>query len=56
VSQLLHGAHSDMGLLMGFTTVLFFGTLVAWTFWAYAPWNRQIIDEASRLPFDGEDS
>lgn len=56
MSQLLHGAQSDHGLLLGITTVLFFGILVAWTVWAYAPWNREIIDNASRLPFEGEDS
>ncbi len=56
MSQLLHGAHSDHGLLMGLTTLLFFSTLVGWTLWAYAPWNREIIEQASRLPLDGEES
>lgn len=56
MSQLLHGAHSDMGLLMGLTTLLFFSTLVGWTLWAYAPGNRETIERASRLPFEGEDS
>ena len=53
MSQLLHGAHTEMGLVMGLTTVLFFSTLVGWTLWAFAPWNREMIDNASRLPLDG---
>ncbi|MEN0064736.1 MAG: cbb3-type cytochrome c oxidase subunit 3 [Myxococcota bacterium] len=52
MSQLLHGAHSDLGLLMGLTTVLFFSALVGWTWWAFSPANREKLERASRLPLD----
>lgn len=55
MSQILHGAHSDLGWLMGTTTVVFFSLMVAWTVWTFAPSRRQLMDEASRLPLEGGD-
>jgi cbb3-type cytochrome oxidase subunit 3 len=55
MSQLLHGAESEMGWLMGWTTVLFFSSMVGWTLWAFSPSRREAMDEASRMPLDGGD-
>ena len=46
MSQLLHGAHSDLGLLMGITTVVFFSALVGWTIWR----SRLGIEQSSNKP------
>ena len=53
MSQLLHGSHSELGWLMGLTTVLFVSCMVAWTVWAFAPSRRQAMEDASRIPFEG---
>lgn len=53
MSQLMHGVHSDLGWLMGLTTLLFISSMVGWTVWAFAPSRRQLMDQASRIPFDG---
>ncbi len=53
MSQLLHGAHSDLGWLLGGTTVLFFSCMIGWIVWTFAPSRRALMDEASRLPLDG---
>jgi cbb3-type cytochrome oxidase subunit 3 len=52
MNHVLHeGAEvARMGWLMGFTTVGFLGSMVLWTLWAYAPWNRQHLEEAAQLP------
>ena len=52
MSQLLHGAESNLGWLMGWTTLLFFTSMVGWTLWAYAPSRRAAMDAASRIPLD----
>jgi len=47
----------QLGWLMGIMTVLFFGTFLFWTWWAYRSRNRERWDEASRMPFnDGGES
>lgn len=53
MSQLMHGAHSDLGWLMGLTTILFISSMVGWTIWAFSPGRRELMDQASRIPFDG---
>lgn len=53
MSQLLHGAHTDLGWLMGLTTVFFICGMVGWTLWAFAPSRREAMERASRIPFEG---
>lgn len=55
MSQIMHGATSDLGWLMGLTTVMFVTCMVGWTVWTFAPSRRQLMDEASRLPLEGGD-
>ena len=40
------------GWLMGVMTAVFFFFFLAWAFYAYRPANRDLMDEASRMPFD----
>ncbi|MEQ1564811.1 MAG: CcoQ/FixQ family Cbb3-type cytochrome c oxidase assembly chaperone [Myxococcota bacterium] len=58
MNQVLHeGAEAArMGWLLGFTTLLFFGTMIAWTVWAYAPSRRVWMEQAGRIPLDGGDA
>lgn len=37
--------------VLGFTTVLFFAFFLGWVWWAYSPRNKDLMDEAARLPF-----
>ncbi|HHO49911.1 MAG TPA: cbb3-type cytochrome c oxidase subunit 3 [Deltaproteobacteria bacterium] len=54
MSQLLHGAESHLGWLMGWTTLLFFSSMIGWTWWAYAPSRRGLMERASQIPFEEE--
>jgi cbb3-type cytochrome oxidase subunit 3 len=48
---------SELGWLMGLTTVLFIATFVFWTWWAYTAKNKARWEADSRLPLnDGGDS
>lgn len=37
--------------LMGAMTLTFIGVFLAWTWWAWAPGNRDAMDRAALLPF-----
>lgn len=56
MSQILHGAETDLGWMMGWTTLLFVASMVGWTLWAYAPWRRQLMEDAGRIPLEGGDA
>jgi cbb3-type cytochrome oxidase subunit 3 len=46
-----------LGWLLGLTTVVFVVWFVGWTVWAYLPRNKQMMEEAARMPLmDGGDS
>ena len=49
------GDSVSLGWLMGLTTLLFIAAFVAWTWWAYAPSRKAKMEEAGRIPFEGED-
>jgi len=49
------GASVDLGWLLGGMTLVFFAAFLYWTWYAYAPSHRQSMEEASRLPFEGEE-
>lgn len=44
---------AQLGWLMGLTTILFFVTMVGWTLWAFAPSQKQRMEEDARIPLDG---
>lgn len=46
-------ASVQMGWLLGVVTVLFFVSFLYWVWYAYAPSRKQIMHEASLIPFDG---
>ncbi len=50
------GASVDMGWLLGAVTVGFFLSFLYWTWYAYAPSRRALMEEASRMPFEGGDA
>lgn len=41
----------QMGWLPGLMTLVFFVFFVAWVVWTYHPGNRELMEEASRMPF-----
>lgn len=48
---------SELGWLMGITTVVFVATFAYWTWWAYTARNKARWEADSRLPLnDGGDS
>jgi cbb3-type cytochrome oxidase subunit 3 len=56
VNVLHQGAEmARMGWLLGLTTLLFMAIQVGWAVWAYAPSQRQRMEEAARIPLDGGD-
>ena len=40
--------------LSGLTTIGFMITFIGWAWWAYAPQNRKMMDEAAMMPLDEE--
>lgn len=44
----------QMGWLLGLMTIVFLVAFVGWTWWAYAPSRRQLMEEYGRIPFDDE--
>lgn len=44
----------EMGWLLGLMTIVFLAAFVGWTWWAYAPSRRQLMEEYGRIPFDDE--
>lgn len=44
-----------LGWLLGVMTVFFLASFLGWVWWAYTPRHRDMMEEASMLPFtDGE--
>lgn len=41
----------ELGWLLGIMTVFFLATFLGWVWWAYTPRHREMMEEASRLPF-----
>jgi cbb3-type cytochrome oxidase subunit 3 len=52
------GAESiSLEWLLGFMTVFFLATFLAWVWWAYTPKHKKMMDEAAMLPFtDGDET
>ena len=44
----------QMGWLLGLMTIVFFAAFVFWTWWAYAPSRRELMEDYGRIPFDDE--
>jgi cbb3-type cytochrome oxidase subunit 3 len=40
------------GWLMGGMTIVFLAFFVAWSLWAWAPFNRKSMEAAARMPLD----
>lgn len=49
------GQSVELGWLLGVVTVVFFLSFLFWTWYAYAPSRKQIMEQASRIPFEGGD-
>lgn len=47
------GASVGMGWLLGLLTVVFFASFLWWVWYAYTPKHRELMREASLMPFDG---
>ena len=45
----------DLGILRGIGTAVLFVSFITLVIWAYTPGRRKRFDEASRLPFLGDD-
>jgi len=43
----------ELGWLLGLLTVFFFATFIYWIWYAYAPSRKALMEEASRMPFEG---
>lgn len=46
----------ELGWLMGIMTAVFFAIFLAWTWYAFSPRNRHIMEEAARMPLEGGDA
>ena len=42
----------QLGWLLGAMTVVFLVAFLGWTWWAYAPSRRQLMEEYGRIPFE----
>lgn len=42
----------SMGWLLGLMTVVFLVTFVAWIWYAWSPANRELMDDAARMPIN----
>ena len=40
------------GWLMGVMTIFFLSTFVGWAIWAWAPFNRKLMEAAAGMPLD----
>jgi cbb3-type cytochrome oxidase subunit 3 len=48
---------AQLGWVMGILTALFLACFVGWAWWAYSSRNRQLMEQASRMPLtDGDDT
>lgn len=54
MNPLIHEAARsiELGWLMGLMTVVFFAVFLAWTWWAYAPSRRGLMEQYGRIPFE----
>ena len=43
---------AQLGILMGWTTLLFTFVMLAWAWWAWSPSRRDQIDRAAHLPLE----
>ena len=55
MNTLLQAARESvqMGWLLGLMTIVFFVFFLAWCWWTWHPANRELMEEAARMPFDG---
>jgi cbb3-type cytochrome oxidase subunit 3 len=58
VNQVLaEGAQmAQLGWLSGVSTAVFLLMMIGWTWWAYRPSHRAMLEEAGRIPLDGGES
>ena len=40
----------EAGWILGVMTVVFLAIFLWWAWWAYSPRNKDLMDEASRMP------
>lgn len=45
-------ALAEMGWLLGVTTAVFMGMMLAWVAWLASPSRNALMEEASRMPLD----
>lgn len=45
---------AEYGWLMGVMTAAFLATFLGWTWWAWRPKNRPMMEAAANLPFDDD--
>jgi cbb3-type cytochrome oxidase subunit 3 len=45
----------QLGWIAGVMTIVFIAFFVGWTYWAFAPANRDRLDVAARLPLTNGD-
>ncbi|MEZ4237247.1 MAG: hypothetical protein R3F59_14065 [Myxococcota bacterium] len=57
MNPVLHaGAETaQMGWLLGWTTVIFIGAMLGWTWWVFSPSRAEMFEEVGRMPIDGGD-
>lgn len=58
MNQVLHaGAETaQLGVMLGFTTLIFLVAMVGWTWWAWAPSRREKMDQAALLPLHDDET
>ena len=42
----------ELGWLLGAMTIVFLVAFLGWTWWAYAPSRKALMEEYARIPFD----
>lgn len=45
-------AFADMGILMGWMTIVFLTMMTAWIVWTWLPSRRAMLDETARMPLE----
>ncbi len=54
MSQLMNGAQTwDLSILGALLTTTFMVFFLGWTYWAYAPSQREKHEASGRMPLDG---
>lgn len=41
------------GWVLGWTTLVFIGSMIGWTWWAFAPSRKHKFEQAGEIPLDG---